>query len=525
MITTSQKWKDWVNEYCTFHIKATMYDTNSVGKNLTDEDFMLGSVSFTDAMSGMSEIKLGACDTNSFHATLNNYDGKFDDWKWEKIAVSYGIIDEGVSALAGEALAGESVVGANASEIWIDRGFYYIDRPKNVGNTIKIDCYDTMDKLNKAFSGLSDTLTYPIQSNSLITSLANYCGITRIGNNLSAFSIDEFEFDETTSCRQVLSWILETLGAYARINQSYQFTNLECSKWTIGEWGESDTMNGGAYSAITPWNDYRNQTNLFNKNLRSNQLWISLATGSTTSHSNGFCSDFIEVERFQTYYMSLAPADELIYLYDSSKAYLGSAIYVSQNKFDISYISSNATVKYIRFNGLTADVDSYELYAPGSWFYGGVFDPWDGYDVDVDGGLFFDGQQPYDIERVTGITIAMDDVEITGVRAFSNDGTVNDLAGTDGYVLNISNNPLVTTSNTSTVATRAYGDVTGLKVRPFEAYIYGDPSMEAGDVVFIQDVRGNYYLSVITAMEYKLNGTTRVGCYALTPQENFNQNQ
>ena len=414
MITTSQKWKDWASEYGTFHIKATLFDENSNTMELSQEDFMMGSVTFTDAMSGMSEIKFGACDTNSFHATLNNFNGKFDDWVWKYIDVYFGIENPEFSAVVGDAIVGIAVVGVDTSSSneWIFRGSYIIDRPKTTGNTINIECYDYMDLFNKAFSGLNETLTYPVQSNDLITSICTYCGISNVINSLSPFSIDTFEFDETTSCRQVLLWILETLGSYARFVPQNNTTPIVLGKWNIGGWGISDDLDGGVFDT---WND---------------------------------------------------PA--------------------------------------------SAD--------------GGTFNPWNT-TTDYNGGAFYEGQQPYEIERLTSRTIAMDSVAITGIRAYSNDESVNDLAGTDGYIITIRNNPLVTTDNVSVVSNRAWGDVEGLDVRPFEAYIYGDPSMEAGDVVVVSDDRGNYYKSLITAMEYKLNGTTRVGCYALTPQENFNQSQ
>lgn len=392
MIQTSDNWKEYCKYNDTFHIKATMYDRFSRGTSLTDKDFMMGSVKFTDAMSGLYEIEFGAVVTNSFSATLNNFDGKFDDWKWKTIAIQFS-------------------TGTDDDGEWIYRGSYYIDRPKTTGNTIQIECYDIMDKLNKNFAGLNASLTYPIQSNDLITSICTYCGLNYVTNQLSNFTVNEFEVDETTSCKQVLKWILETLGAYARMDVWYQYRPIHFQKWNIGAWGESDILNGGTFSWTT-----------------------------------------------------------------------------------------------------------------GGSFDGGVFDVWDEA-ATLNGGLFYEGQQPYTLDKVMRMSIALDDVEITGIKAFSNDGSANYLYGNDGYIVTIRDNPLVDENNVSEVATRAWGNVQGLKVRPFEATIIADPSMEAGDVVTIEDSRGNYHRSIITSLEYTLNGGSRVGCYALTPEENFNENQ
>ena len=79
MISTSAKWKEWSAEHGTFHIKAEL--DNGTKLNLTDEDFMLGSVSITDSVSGMGAFNVGGVITNSFNATLNNFSGKFNSYR------------------------------------------------------------------------------------------------------------------------------------------------------------------------------------------------------------------------------------------------------------------------------------------------------------------------------------------------------------------------------------------------------------------------------------------------------------
>ena len=74
MIQTSAKWKAWSAEHGTFKVKAVL--DNGTQLNLTDEDFMDGSVSITDSVSGMGAFNVGGVITNSFNATLNNFGGK-----------------------------------------------------------------------------------------------------------------------------------------------------------------------------------------------------------------------------------------------------------------------------------------------------------------------------------------------------------------------------------------------------------------------------------------------------------------
>ena len=149
MISTSTAWKNHANESNVFDVRATMTGGSTV--NLTNEDFMLGSVSFTDSISSMSEIKFGSVVTNTFNATLVNTNGRFDNWVWNKISVEFGYNGE-----------------------WISRGVYNIDRPETIGNTVKIECYDDMDKLNQYFKGFI-TQTFPVTYKALIQAICTAC--------------------------------------------------------------------------------------------------------------------------------------------------------------------------------------------------------------------------------------------------------------------------------------------------------------------------------------------------------------
>lgn len=342
MITTSQAWKDYSRDTGIFHIRATMTGSSTV--NLTDSDFMMGSVSFTDSISGMNEITFGSVVTNTFTATLVNTDGRFDNWRWNRISVEFGYGNE-----------------------WISRGVYNIDRPETIGSTVKIECYDDMDRLNQYFKGFI-TQTFPVTYKALIQAICTACGVT-FGTwasgipNTNVTALVASAFNESTTCRQVVSWILEVCGAYARINPVTH--QLDCKVWN--------------------------------------------STGG------------------------------------------------------------------------------------------------------------------YNLTGVKDQSIYIDDVTITGVRAYTyntNDEYDYATAGTDGYVVYIRDNPFVSATNKADIAAQALTNGGGGSVRPFTATIFGDPAMEAGDIVTFTDRRNNTYTSVITSLTYNLNGTMRVSCDAKTPQDN-----
>lgn len=386
MINTSADWKTYAQDNSYFHIKATM--TGGSTLNLTDEDFILGSVSFTDSISGMDSIGFGAVITNSFSATLNNSSGKFDSWDWDEITVSFGIIYE------------------DESEEWIQRGVYLIDRPTSISDTIVIKAYDYMDKLNRYFGGM--TVTWPVNSSTLLQAICTYCGVDWGAWNCGpTFNVNLTDLtNESTTCRQVVSWVLETVGGHARINPTNN--KLYCKCFSIGEWGVTTDYDGGT---IDPW--------------------------STVTARDG-----------------------------------------------------------------------------------GTIDPWSD-SVVIDGGLFAGGAG-YSINKIISQNVYIDDVEITGIRAYTYN-TVDEFdfttVGSDGYIISLQNNPVINANNNSAIATRCWNNVQGFAIRPFNAVIFGDPSIEAGDRITWMDTRSNSYVSVITNLTFTLSGEMRISCDAQSAAE------
>ena len=394
MISTTSKWKDWSAEFGTFHIKATI--DNGTTLNLTDEDFMSGSVSITDSVSGMGSFNVGNVITNSFNATLNNFTGKFNSYNLAgaTISVQFGIVFE------------------DSTEEWIDRGTYTLEKPTSLGSTIKVVGYDDMDKMNKYYigkhpvGGVESDIIFPINAETLAMYLCDECGVDYAVDmwGLDTFQVDEFEYNESTTCRQVLSWVVQIAGGYARVNN---IGKLECKAFNLHQWSGGTTLNGGT---INPW------------------------------------------ESVSTY-------------------------------------------------------------------SGGTFSPWSSV-TDYDGGS--SGGAEFTLSKIKTLDVYVEDITVTGVRAFAYN-TVDefdfDTAGSDGYILALQDNPLIDSDNTSAVATRVNGRVGGLSFRPFNASIFGDPSIEAGDVVALQDYLGNEHVSLITSLTYSLNQTERLECNAETPEQ------
>lgn len=132
-----------------------------------------------------------------------------------------------------------------------------------------------------------------------------------------------------------------------------------------------------------------------------------------------------------------------------------------------------------------------------------------------------------EIEYVKALTVTTDDVVITGLRVvasdeINDDGTTgNDgesyLYGNDGYVLEISGNPLVAYGSAQTVATTIGPQIVGMEFRPLTLTALGDPTTETGDAIQVTDRHGITYNAYVTNNKWVAGGLESIGCDAETP--------
>lgn len=122
-------------------------------------------------------------------------------------------------------------------------------------------------------------------------------------------------------------------------------------------------------------------------------------------------------------------------------------------------------------------------------------------------------------------TIAADDVVFTGVKVAYTVGEYEyeDLFGTEGYVLKIENNPLITT-NGYNVAMAIGEALIGLTFRPMELSILSDPTIEAGDRAVVINFRNNIYVTYINNLKFTAGNYEQVSCEAETPARNGTKN-
>ena len=615
MISTSAKWKKYSEDVGIFHIKAVL-DYGNDEMELTDDDFMQGSVSITDSVSGMGEFNVGSVIANSFEGTLNNFDGKFYDIPLggATLTVQFGIVYD------------------DNTEEWIDRGIYTLEKPRSLGSTIQITGYDNLVKFDRYYTGKTNTIsnafdtttitdgkimerydrevsatgkfhsdyipvpqegtyqtnftdyvvTYnvagrhlgyvdvvdgtvtlsanvayvicngttsnlnsyyfnsayedialPMYATDFVELLCDMCGVefdTTTESNLYrddeflivGYHIYPFDFDENTTCRDVLSWVAQNSAVYFRADPTGK---VQCLRFDLHKWERLTSYDGGVF---VPW--YETSDNLFDPNARIPHHIFDPETATVINGAGRFVSGFIAVSRNTQYFISNASLGVYFFTSNTDSSY---AEQLPVNSLDRSFVVPYNG--YIRFNGVENGATSYTLYkADGISILGGTTNPWTNTSA-CDGGST--GGANYSIHGIKSLDIDSEDITVTGFRVFSadtvgGDGVFKDVnfdeSGSYAYMLEIKDNPTIKFANTGSasfdstptdVAVNAYLLLSGFRMRPFSAQIFGDPSIEAGDIVALRDYRGIERNSIITDLTYGLNTQERLECNAKSPEE------
>lgn len=175
--------------------------------------------------------------------------------------------------------------------------------------------------------------------------------------------------------------------------------------------------------------------------------------------------------------------------------------------------------------------DSAKPYATGASKDGGNFTDYSS-GASADGGTFFTNKGVHRLYAFSNISVNTDDVVITGVRVTERSVTVGSkttnggtyTVGTEGYVLDVSNNPLIIPGTGKSVADRIGAKVIGLRFRPFSGKHICVPSLEAGDCAYVIDRKQNVYKTYVTRVKYSVNGGMTVSCGAKSASRNSADN-
>ena len=163
-------------------------------------------------------------------------------------------------------------------------------------------------------------------------------------------------------------------------------------------------------------------------------------------------------------------------------------------------------------------------YSDGDNVDGGNFTDYSSGDS-VDGGTFTETRNYHNIYTQKDLNVATDDVVITGVKVTvtsKEDKTkdVNALAGKEGYVVSISDNPFISAEKAQTVANYIFKKIGGMRFRPLDATLLSNPLIESGDVALVTDRKQNTYSCFISNRTFTVGSGTKISCDAENASRN-----
>ena len=166
-------------------------------------------------------------------------------------------------------------------------------------------------------------------------------------------------------------------------------------------------------------------------------------------------------------------------------------------------------------------------YSTGDTLNGGTFNPWND-PTNTDGGLFTDRSGIHHISALMSQNIGVDDVVITAVQ-IAYDVETDNKVETKYYPTTIANNndvisiasiPFINADNVASFYNTLSAKLIGLSFRTCNVTQTHDPTIEAGDIAWLWDTKGEKHRVLITRTTFAVAGLQTIVCGAKTPARN-----
>lgn len=305
---------------------------------------------------------------------------------------------------------------------------------------------------------------------------------------------------------------------------SKSFSDGTSEKLKIGEYRVSETSYDGSLITLTCLDNINN----FNREYDSNLSYPTTAY-EVVRDACIKCDVPFTMARFDNsdYVINEIPSDNQKLTYGQVIAYIlqlsglwgkcGHDGELLIGWYDMSQFGSQ------NYNGGTFSTKT-TPYSDGDSVDGGNFTDYSSGDS-VDGGTFTETRNYHNIYTQKDLNVATDDVVITGVKVTvtsKEDKTkdVNALAGKEGYVVSISDNPFISAEKAQTVANYIFKKIGGMRFRPLDATLLSNPLIESGDVALVTDRKQNTYSCFISNRAFTVGSGTKISCDAENASRN-----
>lgn len=304
---------------------------------------------------------------------------------------------------------------------------------------------------------------------------------------------------------------------------SKSFSDGTTEKLKIGEYRVSETSYDGSLITLTCLDNINN----FNREYDSNLSYPTTAY-EVVRDACIKCDVPFTMARFDNsdYVINEIPSDNQKLTYGQVIAYIlqlsglwgkcGHDGELLIGWYDMSQFESQ------NYNGGTFSTKT-TPYSDGDNVDGGTFKYSDG--DSVDGGTFTEARNYHNIYTQKNLNVATDDVVITGVKVIVTSKEdkakdVNVLAGKEGYVISITDNPFIPADKAQAVANYIFKKIGGMRFRPLDATLLSNPLIESGDVALVTDRKQNTYSCFISNRTFTVGSGTKISCDAENASRN-----
>lgn len=259
-VTSAEYW-DAIKAGNPTHVRMTFQGQGIV---LDDRDIYLGTgISLNDILNGDADLVMGKAVSKQVTTTFLN-SSRLDGLKWSsEFALEFGV-----------------EIGSPAVTYWVQVGVFSGEKPNNItsASTIEFTAYDRM----KLFDAIADefikSISYPATVQDIYDGLCAWVGVQNDSGDelpdIMSRSYASAPADMTGyTYRDILAWIAEACGCYAKINasghvQMVWFTDNTAHAVTGSEefrvesgdindgmtWDEADQLTWDEVDELT-WND------------------------------------------------------------------------------------------------------------------------------------------------------------------------------------------------------------------------------------------------------------------------------
>lgn len=305
---------------------------------------------------------------------------------------------------------------------------------------------------------------------------------------------------------------------------SKSFSDGTTEKLKIGEYRVSETSYDGSLITLTCLDNINN----FNREYDSNLSYPTTAY-EVVRDACIKCDVPFTMARFDNsdYVINEIPSDNQKLTYGQVIAYIlqlsglwgkcGHDGELLIGWYDMSQFESQ------NYNGGTFSTKT-TPYSDGDTLNGGNFTDYSSGDS-ADGGTFTESRNYHNIYTQKDLNVATDDVVITGVKVIVTSKEdkakdVNALAGKEGYVISISDNPFIPADKAQTVANYIFKKIGGMRFRPLDDTLLSNPLIESGDVALVTDRKQNTYSCFISNRTFTVGSGTKISCDAENASRN-----